>query len=67
MVVHAGQGAETLGEPESSQNIWSMKWNLPQGAYKTRDGARVYAFLTVPEDSQVGVCAHEVGHLIFGW
>jgi immune inhibitor A len=27
----------------------------------------VYGFLTVPEDAQVGVCVHELGHLLFGW
>ena len=37
------------------------------GAY-TADGAtKIYAYLTVPEDCKVGVCAHELGHLLFGF
>jgi immune inhibitor A len=27
----------------------------------------VYAFLSIPEDANIGVCAHEIGHLVFGW
>jgi immune inhibitor A len=27
----------------------------------------VYSFLTIPEDTKLGVCAHEIGHLVFGW
>jgi immune inhibitor A len=31
--------------------------------------ARTYAltYLTVPEDAKLGVIAHELGHLLFGW
>eukprot|EP00877_Chromochloris_zofingiensis_P000495 jgi/Chrzof1/10446/UNPLg00373.t1 len=67
VIVHAGPGAETLPGPDRYQNIWSLKWVLPNHGYQPRDGPAVYPFLTVPEDSQVGVCAHEIGHLIFGW
>ena len=31
------------------------------------DGDQIYAYLTVPEDARIGVCAHELGHLLFGW
>eukprot|EP00775_Hariotina_reticulata_P009977 gene9977-10132_t len=48
-------------------NIWSCKWVLPN-SYRTRDnGPNIYAFLTVPEDCQLGTCAHQIGNLVFGW
>ena len=31
------------------------------------DGTKIYAYLTIPEDAKVGVSAHELGHLVFGW
>jgi immune inhibitor A len=63
IVIHAGRGAETTG---SKGDIWSHKWVLPGSAYAA-DGAKIYAYLTVPEDSKIGVCAHELGHLLFGF
>lgn len=62
IVVHAGGGAEQTG---SSGDIWSHKWVLPS-AYSS-DGTQIYAYLTVPEDARIGVCAHELGHLVFGF
>jgi len=62
IVVHAGNGAESGG----AKNIWSVKSVLPN-EYATRDGAKVYSFLTVGEDARLGVCVHEIGHLLFGW
>ena len=62
IVIHAGPGGEVTGNPG---HIWSHKWVLPS-AYNA-DGTQVYAYLTVPEDSRIGVCAHELGHLLFGW
>jgi immune inhibitor A len=63
VMVHAGPGAEVTGNPD---DIWSHKWVL-SGNELPVDGTRIYAYLTVPEDSRVGVCAHEIGHLLFGW
>jgi immune inhibitor A len=66
IIVHAGRGGE---ETKDVNDIWSCKWNLPGrvarevGSSKTK----VYPFLTIPEDARLGVCAHEIGHLIFGW
>lgn len=63
IVVHAGRGAEETG---SSGDIWSHKWVL-EGGEKAVDGTKIYAYLTVPEDAKLGVCVHELGHLLFGF
>jgi immune inhibitor A len=63
IVIHAGTGAETNNNPD---DIWSHKWVLSDGAYDA-DGTHIYAYLTVPEDSRIGVCCHELGHLLFGF
>lgn len=63
IIVHAGQGAENTGNPN---DIWSHKWVLSGGAMDA-DGTKIYAYLTVPEDSKIGVCCHELGHLLFGF
>jgi immune inhibitor A len=62
VVVHAGMGGEQSGNPG---DIWSHKWVLPS-AYSA-DGKQIYAYLTIPEDARIGVCAHELGHLLFGF
>ncbi len=63
IVVHAGSGAEvTLNKGD----IWSHKWVMEGEEYVT-DATRVYGYLTIPEDAKIGVCAHELGHLLFGW
>jgi immune inhibitor A len=63
IVVHAGKGAESTG---SVNDIWSHKWVLPGSPFDA-DGTKIYAYLTVPEDSKIGVCCHELGHLLFGF
>ncbi len=62
IVVHAGQGAEVTG---NSGDIWSHKATLP-AVYAT-DNTKIYGYLTIPEDAKIGVCAHELGHLLFGF
>jgi immune inhibitor A len=62
IVVHAGPGAEVTG---SSGDIWSHKATLAS-PYMT-DATRIYGYLTIPEDARIGVCAHELGHLLFGF
>ena len=63
IVIHAGRGAEETG---AGGDIWSHKWILP-GDGLDADGVRLYAYLTVPEDARIGVCCHELGHLLFGF
>ncbi|KIW54983.1 hypothetical protein PV05_07303 [Exophiala xenobiotica] len=66
IVVHAGKGAEEIPDRvERASNIWSAKWILRNNTQA--DGTRVFGFLTVPEFAKIGVCAHELGHLLFGW
>ncbi|OAL01747.1 M6 metalloprotease [Phaeosphaeriaceae sp. SRC1lsM3a] len=62
IVVHAGQGAERTGD---AIDLWSVKWTLPKA--QEADGIKVYGFMSVAEDATCGVCAHEIGHLVFGW
>ncbi|WP_405020409.1 M6 family metalloprotease domain-containing protein [Kitasatospora sp. NBC_00070] len=62
IVVHAGSGGEATGRPG---DIWSHKWTLP--AAQNADGTKIFAYLTIPEDARIGVCAHELGHLLFGF
>ena len=62
IVVHAGRGGEETGDPG---DLWSHKWVLPE-EYPT-DGATIFGYLTIPEDAKLGVSAHELGHLVFGF
>ena len=64
VVIHAGTGAEVTG---SGNDIWSHKWTLQGGAYTADGTTKIYGYLTVPEDCKLGVCAHELGHLLFGF
>ena len=63
IVIHAGAGGEVTG---NSGDIWSHKWVLDGGAM-TVDATKIFGYLTVPEDCKIGVCAHELGHLLFGF
>ena len=62
IVVHAGRGAEETG---AASDIWSHKWVLP--SERIVDNTKIFAYLTIPEDAKLGVTAHEIGHLVFGW
>ena len=61
-IVHAGAGAEQTGK---KNDVWSLKWILPEPA--DVGDVQVQTFLTVPENCQMGVCAHEWGHLAARW
>lgn len=64
-VVHSGSGAEVTG---SADDIWSHKWQVPGGVeVVSNPRTRVRTYLTVPENCQIGVCAHEWGHLAGRW
>jgi immune inhibitor A len=63
IVVHAGEGAEETGR---KNDIWSHKWVFAGGALNA-DGTKIFGYLTIPENCKIGVCAHELGHLLFGW
>lgn len=68
IIVHAGTGAETTRDPEQGANLmWAHKSIIEGEAYPGADGTTVYGYLTVPEDCNIGVCAHELGHLLFGF
>ena len=62
-IVHAGSGAEETG---SVDDIWSLKWTIPDHPVVATNLV-VQTFLTVPEDCNMGVCAHEWGHLAARW
>jgi len=62
-IIHSGRGAEETG---SRNDIWSLKWVVPNDI-KVNNNLVVNTFLTVPEDCQMGVCAHEWGHLAARW
>ncbi|MCX5521354.1 M6 family metalloprotease domain-containing protein [Streptomyces bobili] len=62
IVVHAGPAADRTGKPF---HLWSHKAHLP--AVHQTDGVNVYGYLTISEEARIGVCAHELGHLLFGF
>jgi immune inhibitor A len=61
-IIHAGSGAEATG---NVNDIWSLKWGV--NPIPVAPGLVVQNFLTVPEDCNMGVCAHEWGHLAARW
>lgn len=61
-IVHSGSGAEATG---SRDDIWSHKWVIPSPI--SANGVKIQTYLTVPEDCNMGVCAHEWGHLAARW
>lgn len=62
-IIHAGAGAEMTG---LSNDFWSLKWLL-RHPVAVSGSLKANTFLTVPENCQMGVCAHEWGHLVGRW
>lgn len=62
-IIHAGGGAE---QTLSRDDIWSHKWVIP-GGVQVAHNLHVQTYLTVPENCNMGVCAHEWGHLAARW
>jgi immune inhibitor A len=58
-VVHAGPGAEVTGSPD---DIWSHAWGTYNEPYV--DGVYVGAYSSEPEDGDIGVFCHELGHVL---
>ena len=66
-IVHAGAGAETRSTKAAQKKaIWSHKADL-HAEVKLSATLAATNYLTVPEDCRMDVCAHELGHLAFGW
>ena len=61
-VVHAGPGAEQGG---GADMIWSHAWALFNHAIQL-DGVWIDRYNTTPENGQIGVFGHELGHALFG-
>jgi immune inhibitor A len=65
-LIHAGRGAETTHPTIRGREIWSHKWQL-RNPVEVSPGLFATIYLTVPYDCKIGVCAHELGHLVFQW
>ena len=66
VIVHAGRGAEVMTTKAAPNAIWSHKADMHAPVTVSRSLAATN-YLTVPEDCRMGVCAHELGHLLFQW
>ncbi|MFM2013492.1 MAG: hypothetical protein RLZZ396_2276 [Planctomycetota bacterium] len=69
-IVHAGIGAEETSSVSAGlTHIWSHKWELKRQVpvFAGRPSLVASRYLTVPENCNMGVCAHELGHLAFQW
>jgi len=53
-------GAEETGKKDHI----GRTMGIHRGALNA-DGTKIFAYLTIPENCKIGVCAHELGHLLF--
>lgn len=67
VVIHSGMAAELYQSvPQQRREIWSHKWNL-RSPRPVGPNLEVTTYLTVAQNCKLGVCAHELGHLLFQW
>jgi immune inhibitor A len=69
VIVHAGKDAGG-STTESKDDLWSCKWSLDSARSinkGTEKEVKISPFMTIPDTAQLGVAAHEFGHLAFGW
>ena len=62
-MVHAGGGGEETGN--SGRHLVAQV-GAARGS-STPTARKIFAYLTIPEDAKIGVGAHELGHLLFGF
>jgi len=63
VVVHAGPGRERTGSAADLNSITQ----LLQGGELTANGTSILHFTSVAENAPLGIVAHEIGHLLFGF
>ncbi len=61
-IVHAGPGAEE--NPDNRDLIWSHAWDVRN--LGELDEVRFRKYSAVPENGNIGVYGHELGHALFG-
>jgi immune inhibitor A len=61
VVIAAGTGGEVSG---NTADLWSHKWTMSPIA---ADGVSITTYFMAPEDGNVGVMCHELGHLLMKW
>jgi immune inhibitor A len=67
IIIHAGRGGEDIkNEKQAAKEMWSHKWRMKRPV-KVNEALQASGYLTVPQNCLMGVCAHEFGHLVFGW
>jgi len=64
VVVHSGKPAESYAAERSSL-IWSHRGFGAE--FRTSSGYLLDEFVTVSQESPLGVWCHELGHLLFNW
>ena len=62
VLVHAGEDKSGGGGAEGTYAIWAHSSAVPGGAPVGDSGLRLSNYIVQPEDSGVGVFAHEYGH-----
>lgn len=62
-IIHAGDGQENSPN-EADTTIWSHQWSISGGERLGTTSKYVTTYNMVPETGQVGVFAHEFGHVL---